>query len=1731
MGFLSGVLGAVKDDPSVTTYYTNMDKTLKTIKDSMHKSGGLSKAVKAVSTALGEWDGEVTGRTENIKNCLNVLTNYNIPRITKALKSLRDLKGSTISQVADALDTCITEARNMSKDFLFAKASCSKLDTNLQNTLQPAISDVEVQVRAFVSAATNEELKSMLQYAEWQLEQLQTQVHGEVMSRVSDLSTNINIKFESQIKTKIEDINSRLKNHLGALNAWRENATDAVAKALEIVKEITNVLNCKEAQTEEEKRRHTPKKKAAVEEAAKKLNDKAEILIRAITTAKKLADQQTTAALESVMFLNEAVRDGLHLVKQEIQMSIWNYVREYVDVVRNEVTKIKDYGPGLLKIETEVQKWAADFSGADKFGEKVEEWVKGILEKDEYVKKLFTTYVDVNFEVKRAGVADVLKRQLVDGYIDLAGQAVEEQIQQIGSTHPDAKITGYLDAVESGINIFVQQLEGKVKDGSIHDVATKIAKAIQNNEEIVIYGKRADRPDRLFINAVKYALNQLLGVASQHSANLKWLIGQGNKEGNMKNVDAALGVANKLHENLVTATAGSSTDQALLPGLGKKKELADYYFNKDIDEALGQQLPQGYDLNGLTTTKIDISKTTTFKTYTGCIKQPVPSSGLTGKGDQEGSLPKAIGDIREKVNAELDNIKYPAHPSNGKPITTDTISMAYGEFDSSFRRFVNGITKLVGDNNSLSEDKTLLDYLKMLDRILKDDDSVYLGTIENLTKIYNDLNHLQNSAVSSLETEARNFYNDVVLVQTDFAIKYINATASTLLTNLTSEFQKKVRTDYYKKLSNILKAVSDVLTKDIMNIKNKIDEDKSNGIKGLLKWMHNGNDMYTLEFIKENSNASPNLSDKFRGYSNMVLQYVEHQANTPGQTANLPTDQSERVKDIKTVLDNLLGYLTINDTKVHNFDHIYVSYLTALNDSLSKLSPSFSSPSPLLAPLKAGLSNFTAQLGLAYVNRYSGKQFQGELLKEVKSKDAAEKPTTPKKPVFELTPEGRNCAKVCLTIVEMVMSSLTVLSINCKSLGGIQINKSTDLGKLFDGLGFIVSDQGKQNGELHDCDKILGEHISKRFTLPISGVKNNEHLILCKSNVRNKIKAFHLFNILECLSTHLTEYNKVCHLTVPTHPQYPCSVRDMLSWLAGLPFTSVYAKIESHCSKLLGEEVEDAAKRSKDPDPVISNILKGELYKTLRATCLHSYRVVNTIQGHGHGVPNADYPYACDVSNNSRNFHYPANVSGVFDMLRDICKRLWTALYFLHAQCQYTTSQANGWYDCEYGRNVSGYQWLCNTVQCSYQEGNQTPNQMGNQRCNQIGNQPCDQRPKCGVKSPLQSFLEDGLSGFLPHALTFEGTKLKCATCPMASPGTPCITPMGFGNLGYVASLSGTGKDIAAVLHFVANDADALLASLYRGLSLLCPVPPSSLSDMISFYCLLFRNWKSKTYSYNEKYVQAIKSVIESCFPFKNCRSLHNNYEAKSLTTSYSYVNCIVDNHPGYKVENEIMHYDLSGIVMGHECPSGVCIPYLMPLGHYTNHTFPAKHARLYVSWMIYLPWTFKKMLDDLLNDFHNISCKASGCLSCTCTVGKHGDMIEDAAVCNCSSIVQCGGVLRMLYKYGMTLYNASELNKRKKTCHDFYSKLKQLLNSSQFDYFFKTIDNFFFAIRAPFIWLNVALWLLSLLYLLHIMVIRLDLLHIKSHLHSPSSHRIAAQSLLAAARVGRLGKISYLQP
>ncbi|CDR97510.1 hypothetical protein BBBOND_0400060 [Babesia bigemina] len=554
--------------------------------------------------------------------------------------------------------------------------------------------------------------------------------------------------------------------------------------------------------------------------------------------------------------------------------------------------------------------------------------------------------------------------------------------------------------------------------------------------------------------------------------------------------------------------------------------------------------------------------------------------------------------------------------------------------------------------------------------------------------------------------------------------------------------------------------------------------------------------------------------------------------------------------------------------------------------------------------------------------------------------------------------------------------------------------------------------------------------------------------------------------------THISTYHKVRHLRVIKNATHPCSIFDMLCWLGSLQHNSVYEALIKHCYML----------HSNEKDALLKTKLWEVLSIHLPRLSWYSQTLLTTFVGTG----DASTFYCCQYIGNCLGLYYPSTAAECFDMLLDILRRLFPVLRFVQSQCS-IPSKLYGWRECRYGKDIP-------TTKSQYISQS-------------------TEGATCQQTSPLMRYLNDCLPGHLPHHLTSVGCKSECETCLKGAPGMPCLTPLGF------RAFSGstkTGKDLCSTLDKICGN-NGMLVALYSSLTCYAARPPVAFPDIFSFYCQLTQQWTwmpDEETAFNTTNIQnaiSDKIIATVACDYNAAKNLLRPCRELNRSTAH-------DNH------NMNDDLDLKYLI---GCKNDQCGNYINMLNRPAYSIFAPKHSDKYLSWLLYLCPRMVVFLKRVKEAYSGISCYDTGCGGCLnyvlCTRGKHG-----CKPCGCMSMVQCKGVASVFYQYGLTFRDASD--KSKKQCFYFRESVDRILKSKLLLDFLSAIDTFMFTIRAPFIWTVLALWSLSLLYLLYVLLGRLDTLHVRSHLRSLSSHKIAAQSLLAAARVGKLSKISYLQ-
>ncbi|GBE59015.1 Extracellular matrix-binding ebh [Babesia ovata] len=993
---------------------------------------------------------------------------------------------------------------------------------------------------------------------------------------------------------------------------------------------------------------------------------------------------------------------------------------------------------------------------------------------------------------------------------------------------------------------------------------------------------------------------------------------------------------------------------------------------------------------------------------------------------------------------------------------------------SGLEKITNGISDIKAENVEDVKHKLsiLRGVIKYIARDIRDSLTQLKDNMigNRLRKIRDDLQQLHISLVKGAIKDCEGFINadaDVFKQRCiDELTHYVNQELNAEKNKLLAE----ARRQYVSTVKEMLSAFAAKVESELEELPGNIDRDLTIGFKGFTRQMEDGttddvstekgNNINKLVNVKYPKDVSA-LSSAFMKFFGPLKDYVKnetkrvHDEESKKENPSLsPPAEPYALKlyEVNAAINTVL----IHIQDIQGFDHRLPQLLAALTKALSEMKPEAFGKitTPLLDTVGRGLRDFAAEFGDAYVSAYSGA--------ECREADADK------------------YAKVLLSFTPMVHEALNHMVDKCgTNWRGNKICKLTGdgrdngLGNYLTRCGYKVSTtDGLQEGELQN--HFSGGAVYELLKSPVADV--SVKMLIGGEPPENGINVVDIVGLFHNM---LCRYLQACHLKVHASPRYPCTVRDMLSWLSGLQYTPVVDKLTDHCRALLNRKCDNNDVPNRD-DAVMAQCINNLPYD-IANSCSHANSLLIAIQGHGRGFDLAAYPYSVDLANNRAQLYYPADPEELLDMMTQIVCRLCRVLYFLYAQCCRDAAKTKGWRQCHYGRQVPSSHWQCNPL-----------NKQATEACH-----------NCPPTSPLQSFLSDSCPNLLPHKLTVVDNAIECANCPGNLPGQQCLTPLGFWDLSLAASMRRTGKELSKSLGRLCSDADACLFQLCRTLRLLCPSAPQSLGDMLVLFTQLLKMWDHESYrgaySPHESYISHLNGdAINGLFPLWT--ELHGSYLNSNLTDA---LKALAD-HDHEKSE----HNALSSLSAEPPCQApAICAPFLQPLALHANHTFPQKHAQLYISWVVWLAWQLWDLLESLLDALNNIDCTAHGCATCLCQPGNHGD--KDA--CHCPSIVECGGPLPTLYRYGFTYRNAHV---------DLNAQLTKALHSDRFAKLFHQIDQLLWHIRAPFLFTTIALWLTATLYILHSLLYRMDVLHIRSHLLTTrASHLIDVKALLAGSR------------
>ncbi|GIX61463.1 variant erythrocyte surface antigen-1 family protein [Babesia caballi] len=273
----------------------------------------------------------------------------------------------------------------------------------------------------------------------------------------------------------------------------------------------------------------------------------------------------------------------------------------------------------------------------------------------------------------------------------------------------------------------------------------------------------------------------------------------------------------------------------------------------------------------------------------------------------------------------------------------------------------------------------------------------------------------------------------------------------------------------------------------------------------------------------------------------------------------------------------------------------------------------------------------------------------------------------------------------------------------------------------------------------------------------------------------------------------------------------PSTIREMLYFLAALPFSSEVGELEKHIGNLLSKPllVSIAGINTTKPLFLTANNINSHLSTTV---CLSATSMLGRFQGPGYVGKDND-PFLHNLYSNSIGLRYPSGAA-LFRCLTGCTYAVQFQMMFLLQQCSGKYSETCGWRDCRFGQgltNMSVESHLCSVFTKCRTKG-----------CAHDGKKPnatpkCNHSTDCGQKYPshLQAFLTDNLKGFSRGHPSETSDHLN-----NHPPGYMCHVKMGFSPATLRKDSGAKGYHIYVALSYICASATSPFRQF--GANLLC---------------------------------------------------------------------------------------------------------------------------------------------------------------------------------------------------------------------------------------------------------------------------------------------------------------------
>ncbi|GIX61937.1 ribosome binding protein [Babesia caballi] len=432
--------------------------------------------------------------------------------------------------------------------------------------------------------------------------------------------------------------------------------------------------------------------------------------------------------------------------------------------------------------------------------------------------------------------------------------------------------------------------------------------------------------------------------------------------------------------------------------------------------------------------------------------------------------------------------------------------------------------------------------------------------------------------------------------------------------------------------------------------------------------------------------------------------------------------------------------------------------------------------------------------------------------------------------------------------------------------------------------------------------------------------------------------------------------NYVCK----TNAKVTSTIREMLYFLAALPYTAVYDELDEHITSSLNTPLPVAVSGSAIINETLSS---SDLLGILVASSLSAPWVLGTIEGRG----NSNNPLLRDLYCNGMGFAYPSGPT-LLNSLSNYAYALQFQLSFLYQQCSGTYSKACGWNECLPDRQAERFQPRpsfgsvqppCNLfrifVPCSdgFRKSSQSRQQLSGNRisvtlkplCGSCNTPLCQLSKKLGCLTRRTSRTLGDVFGFLWH-LNDQMFKTRPKMQELAK------------------------KLVNALGANISQNVPTFMKKILEGIAPSpLPTPPPapspyglsrSLEAMAPTIPFLYQLFMTEDYN---SLPGTLFDLNQHCHKYETSGVTHN------FDVSIRDHKCLDSPSDLWSLYNPVYEE-----VKHKVCRDKNCGGYLYPLTNTFGSAFAPKHASSYLSWFIHLADDLEAGLREILERFKGLS-------------------------------------------------------------------------------------------------------------------------------------------------------------